>query len=416
MKKSNLNSVILLVAISFISILMVANSAGNMKLDIRISINLKFTAVVESHSPISIDGNDALAAFIEDEGLSGDGIYTSPYIIENFIIDADTAHGIWIQSTDAYLIIRNCTVEGGRTNEKTGIYLYDTANVKISDNLLSNNKRGIVLDYSSNNNILSGNNVNDNDYGIDLDYSSNNILIGNTASYNNYNGIELEYSSNNTLSGNIVSYNNDRGIFLVDSCNNTLSGNTASYNNDYGIYLLNSGIVLVSSSNNNILIGNTARYNHGFGIYLFFSSNNNILTKNTVSNNNGFGIYLYDSSNTNIIYFNDIYGNTHSQAFEESCTNNKWDNGTKGNYWGDDYINNYPSATNDGTIWNIPYEISGDGIGIDHFPIVNSITGDDTENTTTDDTESNTPGFSLIVAIFTSIFWLIRRRKMKKNN
>ena len=374
MKKSKMNSVILLLAFSFISILMAANSAGNMKSDIKISINLKFITVAGNHAPISIDGNEALATFIEDEGLSGDGIHTSPFIIENFIIDASTAHGIWIQSTDAYLIIRNCTVEGGRTNDKTGIYLYDTANVKISDNLLSNNKRGIVLDYSSNNNILSGNNANDNDYGIDLDYSSNNILIGNTASYNNYNGIELEYSSNNTLSGNTVSYNNDRGIFLVDSCNNTLSGNTASYNNDYGIYLLNSGIVLVSSSNNNILIGNTARYNHGFGMYLFFSSNNNILTKNTVSNNQGFGIYLYDSSNTNTIYFNDICGNTYSQAFEESCTDNQWDNGTTGNYWGVDYINNYPSATNDGTIWKIPYEINGSGSGIDHFPLVNSTT------------------------------------------
>jgi hypothetical protein len=140
-----------------------------------------------------------------------------------------------------------------------------------------------------------------------------------------------------------------------------------------------------------------------------------------VSNNNNFGIYLYDSSNTNTIYFNDIYGNIYSQAFEESCTDNQWDNGTTGNYWGVDYISNYPDATNDGTIWNIPYEINGTGSGIDNFPLVNAITGDDTDDTTTDDTttddtESNAPGFSLIIAIFTSIFWLIRRRKMKKNN
>jgi len=66
-----------------------------------------------------------------------------------------------------------------------------------------------------------------------------------------------------------------------------------------------------------------------------------------------------------------------SQAFEtEDCIDNQWDNGTTGNYWGVDYINSYPSTTNDGKIWNIPYEIRGSGTGTDYFPLVNGIITD----------------------------------------
>ncbi|MHA2244862.1 MAG: right-handed parallel beta-helix repeat-containing protein [Candidatus Hodarchaeales archaeon] len=327
-----------------------------------------------THNPISIDGNEALATFIKDEGLSGDGTIVSPYIIENFTIYTDISHftgwyvyGINIRSTDAYLIIQNCTIERGMDDYSHGIHLDNATNVNISNNLLNNNDYGIYLRDSSSN-TLSGNNASHNDeYGIILVSSSNNMLSGNTANNHNSDGIYLRESSNNTLSGNTANNNYD-GIKLRESSNNTLSGNTANNNIIAGIYLY-------KSSNNNTLSGNTASYNNRRGIFLRESSNNNTLSGNIISYNNDYGIILYSSSTTNTIYFNDIYGNTIGQAFEEDdCTDNHWDNGTTGNYWGVDYINNYPSATNDGTIWNIPYEISGDGSGIDHFPLVNSTT------------------------------------------
>jgi hypothetical protein len=113
----------------------------------------------------------------------------------------------------------------------------------------------------------------------------------------------------------------------------------------------------------------------------------------------------------NRIYFNDIYGNRNGQAFEEyTCTDNQWDNGTTGNYWGIDYINKYPNAANDGKYWNAPYMIGKDGSGLDHFPLVNSVTTDDTAINTTIDTTDDTPGFSLMVVIFTGIFLLIKRK------
>ena len=350
-----------------------------------------------SHVPISIYGNEALATFIEDEGLNGEGTYASPYIIENLLIDASTENGIEIQNTDTYLIIRNCTIEGGSSNRKKGIILYNATNVNISNNSLKNNYYGIRLDFSCNNNFTDNIVSYNTQDGICLTFSSNNTFISNTANYNNYYGICLEFycykniftgntansnihgiylidPGNNTLIGNFASYNTDSGIRMASSCNNTLIGNFASYNNNTGIYLV--------GSHNNILTGNIVSNNNGTGIYLFYS-NNSILTGNIVSYNFDYGIHLisfsaYDlNTANNIIYFNDIYGNTNGQAYEDAnCNDNHWDNGITGNYWGVDYINNYPSATNDGKIWNIPYEISGDGRGIDHFPLVNSITID----------------------------------------
>ncbi len=65
----------------------------------------------DDHDPIWIDGNDDLTTFIANEGLSGSGTYTSPYIIENYHIYIRYSSGIEIRNTDAYLIIQNCKIE-----------------------------------------------------------------------------------------------------------------------------------------------------------------------------------------------------------------------------------------------------------------------------------------------------------------
>ena len=101
----------------------------------------------ENHSPIYIDGNASLATFIGDEGLSGDGTYESPYIIENFTIDASTANGIAIFNTKAYLIIRNCTVSNGSIPGTYGMYLSNVTNVNITDNELNWNYNGIPRSF-----------------------------------------------------------------------------------------------------------------------------------------------------------------------------------------------------------------------------------------------------------------------------
>jgi hypothetical protein len=65
-----------------------------------------------NHSPIRIIGNDQFT--IENGVTGGSGTEVDPYIIENWIIvDDDSApHGIFINNTTAYFIIKNCTISG----------------------------------------------------------------------------------------------------------------------------------------------------------------------------------------------------------------------------------------------------------------------------------------------------------------
>ncbi len=320
-----------------------------------------------NHDPILINGNSELATFIENEGLSGDGTEVSPYIIEDLTIDASTANGMDIQYTDEYIIIRNCTIDGvGRGYH--GIYVNNTANINISNNHLSNLWGGINI-RNSIKNAISENNVNNNYVGIYINCSNYTTLSNNIANYNTFVGVELSFSNNNTLLDNTVDNNPDEGILLFYSNYNAISG---------------------SFSNNN-----------NMGIDLFNSSNNRLF-KNDVSKNNG-GIYLYNSTN-NEFYFNNLYENRNFEAeYDDGCTDNQWDNGTAGNYWGN-YRDKYPDATNDGTVWDTPYEIGGESLGIDNFPLVRPVILKET---------IKIPGFPLIdILIFVSVGVFLLGRKV----
>ncbi|MHA1612381.1 MAG: NosD domain-containing protein, partial [Promethearchaeota archaeon] len=169
--------------------------------------------------------------------------------------------------------------------------------------------------------------------------------------------------SNNSLTENTVKNNTDDGIYLDTSEKNHLSGNFASDNGGNGIYL--------KLSIDNTLSGNTAYKNIKSGMYLYLRNHNNSITGNILNNNTQYGIYLNNRNNDSTIFGNDIFDNQNAQALEETeCFNNQWDNGSIGNYWGQNYSTKYPLATNDGFIWDTPYEIDGDGLGVDHFPLV----------------------------------------------
>jgi parallel beta-helix repeat protein len=102
-------------------------------------------------------------------------------------------------------------------------------------------------------------------------------------------------------------------------------------------------------------------------------SDNNIIYENDINNNSETGISLWGNDcDNNKIYSNDIFGSKIHQVLEGLGCINQWDNGTTGNYWGD-YTQKYPDATNDEIVWNTPYEIDGQGPGIDYFPLVESI-------------------------------------------
>ncbi len=165
--------------------------------------------------------------------VTGDGIYSDPYVIEDLVIDAgDLGSGILIENSDVYFKVVNCTVyNSGIRVSDAGIKFYEVAYGKLINNNASNNQNGIYLDYS-NNNTISGNIANNNSFGIYLYESNDNLISGNTVNNNYHDGISLWwFSDNNHVSGNTAN-NNTCGIRLSESHYNIVSGNILIRNDE----------------------------------------------------------------------------------------------------------------------------------------------------------------------------------------
>jgi hypothetical protein len=81
----------------------------------------------------------------------------------------------------------------------------------------------------------------------------------------------------------------------------------------------------------------------------------------------GHGLYIvagYDTSHGNSIYLN-CFINNNENAFDDG-SNNRWDNGTVGNYW-----SNYTGLDADGDgIGDVPHNITGSAGSQDNFPLM----------------------------------------------
>jgi parallel beta-helix repeat protein len=289
---------------------------------------------------------------------TGNGTYTDPYVIKDLIITTCPESGILIENSNAYLIIKNCTI-GHAFYPNAGIKLVNVDNSQIINNDCSQNYYGIYLE-SCNNNTISGNRVSDTKglgyvlaEGIKLIYSNNNVIMNNIANYTGYGGISLYVCKNNIISGNIANDAEGGGGIGLSTCeNNIISENTVNNNGitklEYydirssdGISLYNcknniisynnvnnnsrTGISLIDSDHNKIS-RNTVKNNY-YGVRLEWSSSDNRISKNTIKNNDKYGVYLTKKSNNNIISGNKFSKN--GVCIKESdCTGNiYWDNG-----------------------------------------------------------------------------------------
>ncbi|MEW5759333.1 MAG: right-handed parallel beta-helix repeat-containing protein [Candidatus Thermoplasmatota archaeon] len=189
-----------------------------------------------THAPIYIDGNANFASKALAEGWRGDGSIGKPYIIENYDINASTAHGIDIRNTNVYFIIRNCKIQGGKTNWD-GIHFYNVANVEIQNVSSYDNRIGIRLDTVVNGNFQHVSSYN-NSMGFYLSSSSSNKITSSQI-YKNSDAIYIRYySSNNKITSSQI-YNNYNGISLGYSSNNEIHYNNIYNNTNYGVYNLN---------------------------------------------------------------------------------------------------------------------------------------------------------------------------------
>ncbi len=233
---------------------------------------------------------------------TGNGTFSDPYVIEDLVIDGGGSEScIYIQYSDIYFRIENCTLYNSGGDHTAGILLNNTDNGFLIDNNCSLNLYGIFLKYSGNNTI-SGNIANNNSIGIGLSFGDYNIISGNTANSNTFIGISLSKINDNTISGNTAN-DNHRGITLFNCDGNIISGNTAN-DNTYD------GIILSDNGDDNTISGNTANDNHR-GITITYR--NNTLSGNVM---NGCGLEIlglfeelnsHDIDATNLVNGKSLY-------------------------------------------------------------------------------------------------------------
>jgi len=246
------------------------------------------------HGPIFIDGNSDFANQSVIEGWAGNGSESSPYIIENYSIDASTDIGIEIRNTDVFFIIRDCWIENGMPAYK-GILFHNVTHGSIEDTIFYLNDGGIEL-ISSSNNTISFNDLQFNNlFGIYIHTNSNNNTVFYNIFSHNSDGIHLELSSDNTISNNTIGSSGDYGIYVnLDSLRNTISNNSI-FKGDDGMHI---------EGNYNTILNNSIDSNLNDGIVIGGVSNT-VFSNSVYNNSNGInGLYINNNIFKNIIYLN----------------------------------------------------------------------------------------------------------------
>ncbi|MFA5102346.1 MAG: right-handed parallel beta-helix repeat-containing protein [Candidatus Thermoplasmatota archaeon] len=261
-----------------------------------------FLYPLENHAPIRIIGNDE---FLPENGvIGGSGTADDPYIIENWVIvsDGSASEGIFINNTDAYFIIRNCTIQGFHHPDEfyQGIEFSEVAHGRIQDTNVNESAVGIYLRYSAE---IAIENCLCFDYPVYPDGDgmyisrSTNISIVSSRCYNMRYGISLHDSSdillqktncyNNTQSG-VMSFADTRMNYLIEECsflNNTWQG----------VYLCGP---LKQSSHS--IIRNCSFYDNkqsGMDLVHIWDA----MVENCVFNHNNNGLSIYDRSQNNTV-------------------------------------------------------------------------------------------------------------------
>ena len=255
---------------------------------------------------------------LDNAWCSGSGTWGDPYIIENVSINSQNlGNSIEIKNSNDFFIIKNNLLYN---STHIALYLSNTTNGRIIDNIVTGMfYRGIKLDYS-NNNTMIGNLITTNGIGFELTNSQNNRIIQNSAVFNDWDGIFMQYSDNNTLFLNNFSSNGHYGLFLSASNYNNLSYNIANFNPENGIYLY----AYYGTCDFNLLQKNDASFNQKSGINI--AGIYNTLLMNTANLNFGNGIelsgYKQNSVQNNTCNYNTEAGIEIGGSSKNNITNN----------------------------------------------------------------------------------------------
>ncbi|MEX2683812.1 MAG: NosD domain-containing protein [Candidatus Sigynarchaeota archaeon] len=192
--------------------------------------------------------------------------------------------------------------------------------------------------------------------------NSYHVIIQNCTLYNSGSlisdydsGIEI-WNCQNFKIKNCTIYNCLVGIWLILSTAITIEDNYIHDNMYHGIWFRYTGSSVVSR--------NRIEHNTRHGIFLEESSQNTFSFNTCTSNLRG--IYIDPNSFENKVSLNYFGLNIVAQAWDDGV-GNVWDSPIGNRY--SDYATRYPNATNDGILWNTPYEILGYAGAVDTMPV-----------------------------------------------
>jgi parallel beta-helix repeat protein len=199
------------------------------------------------------------------------------------------------------------------------------------------------------------------------------------------NGIDI-LSSYNTLSHCSIHGVTQTGQALkIQGTYNTI--------NDCTLQHFSNGILVINRATNNNIV-NCNIFDNENAIDIRMNSHNNVVTNCNIYSNLQ-GIKIWQNSNDNTVYHNNVFKND-QPAIDE--VKNKWDNGSKGNYWD---VYRGVDVNQDG-IGDTPFTISEQSA--DRFPYMTMLLPDiviaPTDITQTTSTADPTPTFTWNPAIY----------------
>ncbi|MBS7648242.1 MAG: right-handed parallel beta-helix repeat-containing protein [Candidatus Bathyarchaeia archaeon] len=301
-----------------------------------------------SHEPIRITSN---SEFTSANGVvSGAGTLDDPYIIEGWEITEAVVgvdYGIWLENTDAYVVIRNCliippytgirlehvanvfienvTVRGGHQ----GIYIYDSAGITILNSDISHVVGDAIFLFSSSDVKVVNCLIGEGRYHSLYMEKIRDAKVEDCDIYGSLYGIYAEGSERVLIRNCNVHNNLGDGIYFYVVINGTISNCQVHFNEEHGIYLDSSDWITVEYCD---------------------------------IRNSSLGIWLNPAFNCEIHHNNFI--NIYSNAQDDGQQNN-WDKNYWSNYHGVD-------ANNDG-YGDSPYQIPGSANAKDNKPLMQII-------------------------------------------
>jgi nitrous oxidase accessory protein len=238
----------------------------------------------------------------------------------------DCLYGVYAERADR-LRVADCRLSGRvaplqEDGEGNGIHLWYTRGALLAGNDVSRFLDGIYLSFADSCHVRGNRLHHCGRYGLHTMYCQANELTGNRFT-RNVAGCAIMFSNRLHVEANDFHRNRGArtyGLLLKDCSDGTFR--------------------------NNRLVDNT--------IAVFMdNSNRNRITGNLVQDN-GWGLLIFSSCANNVVSGNAFVNDDYPVALDMRRTDNRFDDGARGNYWSD----------------HAPYDLDGDGLGdVPHSPV-----------------------------------------------